>query len=119
MNHIVSLARAFDVLRRRRRATRAQLPKPRVAFFLSRCILSEWDIFESTCNGSFDDARRSNAGATACETRRHERNYCYYIERRVLRRARRVTCEARRRSNRLGHFMARYWGTDGTAQYRK
>ena len=36
--------------------------------------MSEWDIFELTCNGNFDDARRSNADANARETRRSERN---------------------------------------------
>ena len=76
MNHIVSLARVFDALRRRRRATRSQLPKPRAAlfFFRARTFLSGWDIFEVTCNGNFDDARRSNAGANARETRRCKSN---------------------------------------------
>src|SRR6056300_535763 len=34
MDHIVPSARVFDALRRRRRATRAQLPKPQAALFL-------------------------------------------------------------------------------------
>jgi len=34
MDHVVPSARVFDALRRRRRATRAQLPKPQAALFL-------------------------------------------------------------------------------------
>jgi hypothetical protein len=49
---------------------------PGQSFFSFRALtfLSRWDIFELTCNGNFDDARRSNASANARETRRRKRN---------------------------------------------
>ena len=51
---------------------------PGQSFFSFRALtfLSRWDIFELTCNGNFDDARRSNASANARETRRRKRNAC-------------------------------------------
>ena len=42
----------------------------------ARTFLSQSNIFASARIGNFDDARRSNADANACETRRSERNVC-------------------------------------------
>ena len=72
MDHIVSLARVFDALRRRTR----DFLNPRQPFFAlhARTLLSQRNIFASARIGNFDDARRSNANANARETRRNERN---------------------------------------------